>query len=93
MELPLSLSLLLPHHDQLLSHIRGYGIKLFHCNCLLLMVHHALLLRENTLVIFLWLPYVDIFTTGPPVFVNSPFRLGKVTNCSIETVSHHFSFL
>ena len=43
--------------------------------------------------IFLWLPYANIFTTGPPVFVNSPFRLGKITNCSVETVSRHFSFL
>ena len=43
--------------------------------------------------IFLWLPYANIFTTGPPVFVNAPFRLGKITNCSVETVSHHFSFL
>ena len=45
------------------------------------------------LAIFLWLPYANIFTTGPPVFVNSPFRLGKITNCSVETVSRHFSFL
>ena len=43
--------------------------------------------------IFLWLPYANIFTTGPPVFVNAPFWLGKITNCSVETVSHHFSFL
>ena len=43
--------------------------------------------------IFLWLPYANIFTTGPPVFVNAPFRLGTITNCSVETVSHHFSFL
>ena len=45
------------------------------------------------MLIFLWLPYANIFTTGPPVFVNSPFRLGKITNCSVETVSRHFSFL
>ena len=43
--------------------------------------------------IFLWLPYTNIFTTGPPVFVDAPFRLGKITNCSVETVSRHFSFL
>ena len=47
----------------------------------------------NLVSIFLWLPYANIFTTGPPVFVNSPFRLGKITNCSVETVSRHFSFL
>ena len=48
---------------------------------------------QHNLTIFLWLPYANIFTTGPPVFVNSPFRLGKITNCSVETVSRHFSFL
>ena len=33
--------------------------------------------------IFLWLPYANIFRTGPPVFANLPLGVTLITNRSV----------
>ena len=38
---------------------------------------------RNTPNIFLWLPYANIFRTGPPVFANLPLGVALITNRSV----------
>ena len=44
---------------------------------------HAPVISADIRGIFLWLPYANIFRTGPPVFANLPLGVTLITNRSI----------